>query len=96
MADYQILPPLDADAFGALKADIAEHGVLVPVEVDETGAVIDGHHRVRAVEELRAEGVRVPDVVVGVVRALRRRRAGDLPDDGEPSPDLPDPDADRP
>lgn len=57
---YQVLPSLSADEFAALKADIAARGVLVPVEVDETGAVLDGHHRLRAWRELRAEGVRVP------------------------------------
>ncbi len=58
---YQLLPPLGEDAYASLKASITEHGVLVPVEVDETGAVLDGHHRIRAWEELRAEGVRLPD-----------------------------------
>lgn len=58
---YQLLPTLDDEAFASLKASVAERGVLVPVEVDETGAVLDGHHRIRAWEELRAEGVRLPD-----------------------------------
>lgn len=58
---YQLLPPLGDEAFAALRESIAERGVLVPVEVDETGAVLDGHHRIRAWDELRADGVRVPD-----------------------------------
>lgn len=58
---YQLLPTLDDEAFASLKASIAERGVLVPVEVDETGNILDGHHRMRAWEELRAEGVRLPD-----------------------------------
>ena len=57
---YQLLPALTAEQFAALKADVAERGVLVAVELDETGAVLDGHHRLRAWRELRAEGVRVP------------------------------------
>lgn len=57
---YQLLPALTAEQFAALKADVAERGVLVAVELDETGAVLDGHHRLRAWQELRAEGVRVP------------------------------------
>jgi len=57
---YQLLPPLSPSQYEALKADIAEHGVLVPVELDETGAVLDGHHRLRAYRELRAAGVWVP------------------------------------
>lgn len=57
---YQVCRPLTPIEYEALKADIAENGVLVPVEVDENGNILDGHHRVRAWEELRAEGVNVP------------------------------------
>jgi ParB-like chromosome segregation protein Spo0J len=60
--DFQFLPELRADEFADLKADIAEHGVTVPVVIDaESGQVLDGHHRVRAWNELRAEGVKIPD-----------------------------------
>jgi ParB-like chromosome segregation protein Spo0J len=56
---WQLLPDLSTAEFAALKADVAAHGVAVPIEVDaESGAVLDG---LRAVEELRAEGVKVPD-----------------------------------
>jgi ParB-like chromosome segregation protein Spo0J len=51
-SQYQLLPDLTEDEYEALKADIAERGVQVPVERDETGAVLDGHHRIRACEEL--------------------------------------------
>jgi ParB-like chromosome segregation protein Spo0J len=51
-AQYQLLPDLAEDEYEALKADIAERGVQVPIERDETGAVLDGHHRLRACEEL--------------------------------------------
>jgi site-specific DNA-methyltransferase (adenine-specific) len=57
---YQLLPELPPEQFAALKADIAARGILVPVEVDENGAVLDGHHRLRAWRELRKQGVRVP------------------------------------
>jgi site-specific DNA-methyltransferase (adenine-specific) len=56
---YQLLPELPPKEFAALKADIAARGVLVPVELDEAGAVLDGHHRVRAWTELRSEGLKV-------------------------------------
>ena len=49
---YQIMPPLTAAEYAALKADIAAHGVQVAVELDEAGNVLDGHHRVRACQEL--------------------------------------------
>jgi len=40
------------EEYEALKADIAERGVLVPIEYDEDGNILDGHHRVRACQEL--------------------------------------------
>lgn len=58
---YQVMPPLAEEEYQALKADIAERGVVVPVVLDADGNVIDGHHRIRAVGELRAEGRDVPD-----------------------------------
>lgn len=59
---YQLLPPLTASEFASLKADIALHGVLVPVVIDaDSGETIEGHHRVAAWTELRSEKVAVPD-----------------------------------
>jgi len=58
---YQLLPDLSSEEYQSLKADIAEHGILVPVELDETGTVLDGHHRIRAWNELRSEGIKAPD-----------------------------------
>ncbi|MEO3386036.1 MT-A70 family methyltransferase [Mesorhizobium sp. CAU 1741] len=49
---YQLLPPLSDDEFKALEASIIEHGVLVPVEYDEDGEILDGHHRVAICESL--------------------------------------------
>lgn len=57
---YQVCRPLTPIEFEALKADIAENGVLVPVEVDENGEILDGHHRIQAWQELSEEGVSVP------------------------------------
>jgi ParB-like chromosome segregation protein Spo0J len=53
---YQVMPALTDEEFAALKADIKERGVMVPVEYDEFGNVLDGHHRVRACEELGITG----------------------------------------
>ena len=50
--NYQVMPDLTAEDFESLKADIAKRGVLVPVEYDEDGNILDGHHRVRACTEL--------------------------------------------
>ncbi|MGH9294103.1 MAG: ParB N-terminal domain-containing protein, partial [Acidimicrobiales bacterium] len=59
---WQLMPPLSENEYGALKADIAERGIVVPVVIDAgSGAIVDGHHRAKAWSELRAEGIRVPD-----------------------------------
>lgn len=60
MEQYQLFDALTEDEYKALKEDIRQRGVLVPVEYDETGAILDGHHRIKAWNELRAEGVDVP------------------------------------
>ena len=49
---FQVMPALSADDFSALKADIAERGVLVPIEYDDEGNILDGHHRVQICQEL--------------------------------------------
>ena len=61
MTTYQLLPPLTADELARLEADIAEHGVLKPIHIDEQGTVIDGHHR-KAIAE--RHGFEVPHVVL--------------------------------
>lgn len=58
---YQLLPALTADEYQALKASIAQVGVLQPVVVTENGTIIDGHHRVRACAEL---GIDYPTVTL--------------------------------
>jgi ParB-like chromosome segregation protein Spo0J len=58
---YQLLDPLPPDVYEALKADIAETGMVYPVVLDETGAVLDGHHRKRIAEEL---GIEYPATVL--------------------------------
>jgi len=42
---YQLISPLSPEDFAALEADIMERGVLSPIEFDEDGNVLDGHHR---------------------------------------------------
>lgn len=77
--NYQVMPSLTPAEFEGLKADIARHGVLVPVEMDETGNILDGHHRVQAWQELRDEGVTLPDyprmVRSGMTEEAKRNHA---------------------
>jgi hypothetical protein len=62
---YQIMPPPTPEERAALKEAIRQDGgILVPVEKDEHGNVLDGHCRVELWEELRAEGVKLPDYPV--------------------------------
>jgi ParB family chromosome partitioning protein len=49
---YQLFPDLTEAEFAELKADIAERGVMVPIEYDDAGNILDGHHRKRACDEL--------------------------------------------
>jgi DNA modification methylase len=51
-APYQVMPALTAEQYAALKADIKARGVVVPVEVDEAGAILDGHNRAAIATEL--------------------------------------------
>ena len=49
---YQIMPDLTADEYNDLKTDISLRGVMIPIEYDEHGNVLDGHHRLRICGEL--------------------------------------------
>lgn len=57
---YQLFDPLDPEASAALETDIRRRGVMVPVEMDEKGEILDGHHRVEIAERL---GVAYPTKV---------------------------------
>lgn len=60
---FQPMPPLTGDQLVALREDIAEHGVLVPVTVDQHGRIIDGHNRSMIADEL---GITYPTITVQV------------------------------
>lgn len=49
---YQLLSPLSPEDYESLRADIARHGVKIPVEYDEDNNILDGHHRVAICREL--------------------------------------------
>lgn len=57
---FQVMPPLSPDEYAALRADIEQHGILVPIVVDDAGVILDGHHRAAIGAEL---GCEVPKVV---------------------------------
>jgi len=60
MTNYQLLPKLSEEDYQRLRADIAERGIMVPVEVDEDGNILDGHHRMAIAQEL---GIKCPTIV---------------------------------
>ena len=70
---YQLLPSLTPDEYAALREDIAAHGIRVPIDVDESGAVLDGHHRQAIAAEL---GIDCPTrVVPGLSEPQKRQHA---------------------
>ncbi|WP_269304835.1 ParB N-terminal domain-containing protein [Aeromicrobium sp. HA] len=52
---YQFLPRLTDDEYSSLEASIREHGIQVPILVDENKSIIDGHHRHEIAERLGIE-----------------------------------------
>jgi hypothetical protein len=52
---WLLLPPVEPAAFEALKADIAVHGVLVPIAITLDLVIVDGYARARAARELGLE-----------------------------------------
>lgn len=67
---FQFMPPLLPSEYAALTESIKAHGVQVPVIVDESGAIIDGHHRDQIATEL---GIDCPrEVRVGLSDTEKR------------------------
>jgi hypothetical protein len=70
---YQLLPAMSAAELQALQADIAERGVVVPLDIDETGEIIDGHHRYAAWLALKKN--EPPPVIVRAGLSEQEKRA---------------------
>jgi hypothetical protein len=60
---FQVMPALTDSEYDALRENIANNGVLVPVVVDQHGRVLDGHHRRDIAHDL---GIEVPTETVVV------------------------------
>lgn len=74
---YQVMPNLTAEEYDELKADIAKRGVMVPIEYDEQGNVLDGHHRLQICKELGI--VDYPKVIrAGMTESEKRTHARKL------------------
>lgn len=77
-----LLPPLKTSEREALAADIAIHGVLHPIVVDEDGNILDGHHRYsidRNAPTVTVEGLSDDEKRAYTIRAnlARRNLTGD-------------------
>jgi len=60
MSKYQLMPEMTPAQYAELKDDIRQHGVLIPIEYDQEGNILDGHHRYKAFTELIEDGVDLP------------------------------------
>ncbi len=64
------LPPLKPEERDELRENIRQHGVIVPIKVDEQDNVLDGHHRLEIAVELG-----LTDIPVKVVPGLSEAEA---------------------
>jgi hypothetical protein len=60
---YQFFQPLSPQEREALKEDIKQRGIQVPIELDNAGAILDGHHRWEIAQELGLPEAQIPMVV---------------------------------
>jgi ParB-like chromosome segregation protein Spo0J len=77
-----LLPPLKTSEREALASDIAIHGVLHPIVIDEDGNILDGHHRYsidKSAPTVTVEGLSDDEKRAYTIRAnlARRNLTGD-------------------
>lgn len=68
---YQLLPALADDQRDALRQSIEENGILQPIEVDEDGRILDGHHRAAIAADL---GIACPSRTINNLDEPGKRR----------------------
>ena len=59
---YQFFPPLSDEEYTALKKDIEDRGIQVPIELDRDGNILDGHHRWAIAQALGLPDEKIPTV----------------------------------
>lgn len=67
---YQFMPRLADDEYAALEQSIRDHGVRVPILVDDNRSIIDGHHRKEIADRL---GVECPKQFAGDLTDEQKR-----------------------
>lgn len=55
MSGYQVMPELSPEKYQELRDSIINNGILIPIEADENGNIIDGYHRSQIAKELGIE-----------------------------------------
>jgi ParB-like chromosome segregation protein Spo0J len=78
--DAELVPAMSEAEFASLRADLAQRGIVTPLEVTCEGVVLDGRARLRAARELGLE--EVPVLVIApedevqhmILAALQRRQ----------------------
>jgi hypothetical protein len=68
---YQLLPALDEDQRASLRQSIEMNGILQPIEVDEDGRILDGHHRAAIAAEL---GIACPSRTINNLDEAGKRK----------------------
>ena len=71
MSQYRVFRKLNTEEYTALENDIKERGVLIPIEVDERGNILDGFHRKEIAERL---GVECPSIVRALTTEEEKQR----------------------
>lgn len=69
--EYQLLPALDESQRNSLRQSIEANGILQPIEVDEDGRILDGHHRAAIAAEL---GIACPSRTIGDLDEAGKRK----------------------
>ncbi len=73
----EILPPLSSNKYETLKQNIKQHGIEIPIIIDDQDNVIDGQHRLKIAVELGIEDIPLM-VRSGLTEVEKQQMAIDL------------------
>ncbi len=73
----EILPPLSPNKYETLKENIKQHGIEIPIIIDDQDYVIDGQHRLKIAVELALEDIPLK-VVSDLTEVEKQQKAIDL------------------
>ncbi len=73
----EILPPLSPNKYETLKENIKQHGIEIPIIIDDQDNVIDGQHRLKIAVELGIENIPLK-VISNLTEVEKQQKAIDL------------------